>query len=101
MNTTWLMVRAWTLGLRGVLAELGAARLRWCVVAAGSGCGAGSRCVQPCRSPGSVPTGPAAVIARFLCWVDGQGQPLLWDRIGPGARVVRRAQAASSTVPSS
>ena len=32
MNTTWLTVRAWTLGLRGVLAELGAARLRWCVV---------------------------------------------------------------------
>jgi hypothetical protein len=32
MNTTWLTVRAWTLGLRGVLAEPGAARLRWCVV---------------------------------------------------------------------
>lgn len=32
MNDARATVRAWTLGLRGVLAELGAARLRWCVV---------------------------------------------------------------------
>jgi hypothetical protein len=32
MNAARVTVRAWTLGLRGVLAELGSARLRWCVV---------------------------------------------------------------------
>jgi hypothetical protein len=32
MNAARVTVQAWTLGLRDVLAELGAARLRWCVL---------------------------------------------------------------------
>ncbi|HEV8648964.1 MAG TPA: hypothetical protein VG276_06045 [Actinomycetes bacterium] len=31
MNAARVAVRAWTLGLRGGLAELAAARLRWCL----------------------------------------------------------------------
>jgi hypothetical protein len=32
VNAARVTVRAWTLGLRGALAELGAARLRWCLM---------------------------------------------------------------------
>jgi hypothetical protein len=32
MNAARVIVRAWTLGLRDALAELGAARLHWCLV---------------------------------------------------------------------
>lgn len=32
MNAVRVVIQAWTLRLRGVLAKLGAARLRWCVV---------------------------------------------------------------------
>jgi len=31
MNAAWMAVRGWTLGLRVVLGERAAARLRWCL----------------------------------------------------------------------
>ena len=64
MNVAREAACGWSVELRGMLAELTAARLRWCVVAAGSGYGAGVRCVAPRRSPGSASTVLGAETAR-------------------------------------
>jgi len=56
MNVARVAARGWSVGLRGVLAELAAARLRWCVVRGHEKVPAGGQVRVPAGGQVEVPT---------------------------------------------